>query len=99
MSESKAAHTPGPWEFRKFVNGSFGIFAKDSVEFICKVEQWSDAVDLADARLIAAAPEMYEALKDCLDRFVAAFPEAKEYDPIKRGYAAIAKAEGEGEGA
>lgn len=47
---------------------------------------------VANAHLIAAAPDLLEALRDCLDRFVEAFPAASEYEPIKRGFAAIAKA-------
>lgn len=52
------------------------------------------AEQVANARLIAAAPELLAALKDCLSRFTEAFPAAAEYGPIMAGYAAIAKAEG-----
>lgn len=50
--------------------------------------------DEEHAHLIAASLELLEALRDCLNRFVEAFPAASEYEPIKRGLAAIAKAEG-----
>lgn len=48
----------------------------------------------SNARLIAAAPDLLDSLRDCLDRIVEAFPDLKNYGPIKRGYEAIAKAEG-----
>ena len=45
------------------------------------------------ARLIAAAPEMYEALKE-VERWVENRPEEHPYDTWKKIRAAIAKAEG-----
>lgn len=57
-------------------------------------QRYSRDVELANAHLIAAAPDLLEALRDCLGRFVEAFPASAEYEPIKRGFAAIAKAEG-----
>jgi hypothetical protein len=61
MSERR--YTPGPWEVRE-VDGLFAV---------CHREGWvleSDDVeqDRADARLIAAAPEMFELLEDIDNR-------------------------------
>jgi hypothetical protein len=53
----------------------------------------------ADGRLIAAAPELMEALKLCVEFIgVASIMEAPwDWEPIKEARAAIAKAEGRGE--
>lgn len=69
MSEQK--HTPGPWTV-----GDVGIYFRDGVSIMGNGEfggavatttrdEWSGAENpaFANAHLIAAAPEMYEALK------------------------------------
>lgn len=53
------------------------------------------AVQEANALLVAAAPELLEALIDCVGRFTEAFPAAENYEPIKKARAAISKALGE----
>lgn len=64
MSEIK--HTPGPWKFKTAPNGDNGISAYDTGYF---AEAFADirhsgenarAEALANARLIAAAPELLE---------------------------------------
>ena len=97
MSETK--FTPGPWVVK---NDDWGIHVqcKDSVSGlsfavtpICEVEQEEDTGGIDDAHLIAAAPDMYEALEallslrhnqcgcgsaDCLcDRALAALKKAR----------------------
>lgn len=113
MSESK--HTPGPW---KACNPS-----GDSWEVCSTVEkQWPDSDNLAgksitgwgrvtqteaDARLIAAAPELLEALEECerdLSKAIAIMPrrycnekDAQRCDDLLAMVrAAIAKAKGGG---
>ena len=86
-------HTPGPWETRrspawsKDVDiGKIGVF--QNLAFVSSLNE-------DDARLIAAAPELLEALRgelsaersDCNDRKCGACSRC-------RSYAAIAKAEG-----
>lgn len=101
MGERK--HTPGPWELVPAGNTPVvqraGIFPHG---FICSVESLNF---VADARLIAAAPDMLEALKKA-DQFIRngielgyiQMPDADTPDtahdtpPMVR--AAIAKAEG-----
>ena len=68
--QAKARHTPGPWQTRgRFITGTperldrmyhiyQGALADDSPFAACSTE--------ADARLIAAAPELLEALKAIL---------------------------------
>lgn len=53
---------------------------------------WSDETS-ANARLIAAAPDMLEALKECLEAFAALGIDATL--PVLHARAAIAKAKGQ----
>ena len=64
---NKHEHSPGPWEVTKYVNYSgFGIYAPGRG---CIAERWYDTEQPspyryeigANARLIAAAPELLEA--------------------------------------
>lgn len=92
------AHTKGPWNFETDVRtGDNGIYAEGTGIF---VEAFSDinhsgegnrAEALANARLIAAAPEMLEALKHCL-REHGGFTIRGKTERL--ALAAIAKAEG-----
>lgn len=61
------AHTPGPWEVR----GSW-VFPqnKDDIDDIVHMSESdlrSSSERMANARLIAAAPELVEALRGCAD--------------------------------
>lgn len=69
-TETKAAHTPGPWEIRceKVFKGPRAI---------ASISNWNDAVNGetfatsgANARLIAAAPDMLELLRRAKDRCI-----------------------------
>lgn len=76
-----AKHTPGPWRYYKCRCGMEGcnqytISVQGSVGFV-----------EADARLIAAAPELLEALQDLCDTL-------GECGMTEKARAAIAKAEG-----
>jgi len=56
-----SGHLPGPWEYDQ-ENGR--VLAKDARQtIVCEVtgSPWGD-IPRADGRLIAAAPELYEAL-------------------------------------
>ena len=56
---TKPKHTPGPWIAWKYPDvKSWTVASKESVASKIKTEQ--------DARLIAAAPEMLEALEEFL---------------------------------
>lgn len=87
----ESGHESGPWEYDS-LNG-FVFHRRDPLTryVIAQMESSNDA----NAHLIAAAPDLIKALQDCLDRFVEAFPAAAEYEPIKRGYAAIRRTTGE----
>ena len=92
MSETK--HTTGKWLNAGRSAGAH-IHADDGeIAWLRSYMGIADEQIDANACLIAAAPDLLQALKDCLGRFVEAFPAAEEYEPIKRGFAAIRKAEG-----
>jgi hypothetical protein len=109
---SKAKHTPGPWKVReRIVNGklvdcfvqapSFQGFAYGSE--ILGDDEYSHDNDrsrkLADARLIAAAPELLEALHKIVTELSQHRDHGLKGDPtfyaINTARAAIAKAKGE----
>jgi hypothetical protein len=88
MSETK--HTPGPWRYEP---GTKTIRAVPSNYWLATMDSWDGAVDNnANARLIAAAPDLLAALQALADKCVpGCTPYAKEL-PAAR--AAIRKAEG-----
>ena len=59
-------HTPGPWEVRKAENGHTSVYPIQGRERVadvyCPLDHPTGNLN-ANARLIAAAPEMLEALK------------------------------------
>ena len=63
-------HTPGPWKVKDYKNSGLAVCQEiDSQEVICwsagtKMDMSRDR--LANAHLIAAAPELLESLKDVL---------------------------------
>ena len=68
----KTEHTPGPWVIKRYTNYTgFSIFSKPNPDFGCIAERWEEidepernATRLANAQLIAAAPEMFDLLED-----------------------------------
>jgi hypothetical protein len=102
---SAPAWTPGPWFARNIgeKENCYAIGVPDDEGYgdaVCFVEEGSHATDgclHADARLIAAAPSLYEALveaekaiDDCLN-----FRSHLSYAARDRARAALAKARGE----
>ena len=69
---NSVAFTPGPWEVVMHERFPFQREVKAENEYICDMEGLSDD-DMptvhANARLIAAAPEMYAALKVLAEKF------------------------------
>lgn len=92
-----STHTPGPWEIGRTNGGKVKIYAAGRGDDWSK---WWIAQPLsarpkerdANARLIAAAPDLLKALKDVLEYMpsITAF----QRERIRRAEAAIAKAEG-----
>ena len=70
-----AKHTPGPWSFGYGVTTEYGevfgvgVTTKPDWTVVCAVSRPGDvnAIDEANARLIAAAPDLLEALQVMLD--------------------------------
>ena len=81
-------HTPAPWELRRSVRGYWFIDHEQGGEgyTLTKLD-----CNEADARLIAAAPDLLAALEELLN----ALPSATTHPAIKAARAAIAKATGD----
>lgn len=90
-----SAPIPGPWEIREHsdekVRGAYGIFSPVHDSPVVS-SVWARNIDEHDATiyLMAAAPDLLEALKGLLN----ALPSATTHPAIKAARAAIAKAEG-----
>jgi hypothetical protein len=89
LSHAAPKHTPGPWRY-EMRDSDRVIAAADGESLFCDMRYypWCSSNE-ADWPLIAAAPEMYAALKDAIDGGFAC-PEPM----LDRMRAAIAKAEG-----
>jgi hypothetical protein len=88
-TDTKSAHTPGPWHVHE--NG-YGVFFADSQTngSVAKIADKECA--LANARLIAAAPELLETLESIV---ACAEASASTASWIPTAKAAIRKARGE----
>jgi hypothetical protein len=89
-----AKHTPGPWTVLPYVTdgeatGAWFAYARGVRFLYLDGDNNKDEVSAADAALIAAAPELYEALSTILDECAANphFP----YASMTRGRAALAR--------
>jgi hypothetical protein len=97
MSEIK--HTPGPWEWDDEVWAEYDpeqrapwLIGSDGQQVLtgrikCRTE--------ADARLIAAAPDLLKTLTILVENIVHAMPSSALLAPVVNARAAIAKARGE----
>jgi len=71
----QAKHTPGPWVKCEDKGCDFLIFASEAEDSVLIADCYARGQPMsvrqmeANTKLIAAAPEMVEALKDCLDYF------------------------------
>jgi hypothetical protein len=105
-----AAFTPGPWfvferdtpkRLTDQQAGSFihcGANVRDDTGFDLIARAYTrDGMNerQANARLIAAAPELYEALDNLVANVTEAFPALADLGPITKAHAALAKARGE----
>ncbi len=69
-------HTPGPWQVgTKHHHNACQVYAADGQDAVCmvydiwhhrNVDECKDCKGMANARLIASAPELLEALKELL---------------------------------
>ena len=98
-------HTPGPWSSNgSTITKSNGLRVRVMSPTAAAPEAWSDIVKTlhADARLIAAAPELLEACKEMLEAYAPhAMDTVEKFGPdalhsaVKLAQQAIKKAEGE----
>lgn len=96
-----AKHTPGPWLLIDATDDEIAIttdarMADDIVPIVEVQIGWDEPLESeqrANARLIAAAPDLLEACQGLLD----ALPSATTHPAIKAARAAIAKATGDAE--
>lgn len=94
-------HTPGPWQY-SFEGGTVAFILESDGATVAKISVTENSTAhstlAANARLIAAAPELLAALKDCVfwyaNRDDELWPFEKQPPEIQRAMAAIAKAEG-----
>lgn len=101
MSNTK--HTPGPWAFYPKYEGEHAVAVVKDLLAVAEVVgsqgsegQISKETAIANAKLIAAAPEMLEALKEELSNrehtWDADDPKSSTYEAIKNLKAIIKKA-------
>jgi hypothetical protein len=90
MSEA-TKFTPGPWRYQEESDAYTHIVRAGEHYFVCQLPQDTSGKAEANARLIAAAPDMLTILNECAD-FVQPFNRAS--DLLDRIEAVIAKAEG-----
>jgi hypothetical protein len=87
-------HTPGPWTLNPAQSTRVDLIDNHKGEAIGEIV-WVDVRNPADARLIAAAPELLEALKYCRQKIAYMQANGEWYSPgkaIEKADAAIAKA-------
>lgn len=101
------AFTPGPWYVSEPWAGFASIKRVDDDALVFGIaagepeEKQSDEVCEANARLIAAAPELYEAVEALVECFIKRGPfdeplgSSEQAPSINAGIAALAKARGE----
>lgn len=97
-----SGHTPGPWHIGQG-NGEGSVFSDSgrmrleeggtTLYPVCKVFDFAGELE-ANARLIAAAPDLLEALKACHDWASGGYHEAIPGDLLRKASDAIDRAEG-----
>ena len=100
---SNTSHTPGPWSYE---NEGQTVYVGDQIEgqWIAQVRGWGwlqklkngEAVQDANGRLIAAAPDLLKALIMCCQSMSSVLPDFNPFDQAAydKARAAIAKATG-----
>jgi hypothetical protein len=85
-----AQHTPGPWKVREDYAGSMSVVSHD--HFLARVGPPNTEQSAANARLIAAAPDLLEALREFVESFEGCYADGEP--AMIKAQAAIAKATG-----
>lgn len=100
MNQTKPAWTPGLWLIHERTTAPIDIIATNDGTLVASVWTQFPNLNRNNARLIAAAPQMYEALRDAVDVMVHVDPNIgdnwRQYAAaIDTARAAIAAATGE----
>ena len=104
---TQATHTKGPWHTGQG-NGEGSIFCESgrmrlesggtTLYPVCAISRgWDEGEDAANARLIAAAPDLLEALREMAEHWPPQKPESPAFMAYINAMSAIAKAEGRAE--
>ena len=89
-------HTPGPWIVREVSGAGWPGQRGFAIDYNAEQEQIVDFVyEEADAHLIAAAPELLEAIEELMDGYLYGCDKETKRENAKRAREAIAKAKGE----
>ena len=94
-------HTPGPWAYCWAYGRRVLVFQKGEATIAAVTYDGDNEIPQAEAnaRLIAAAPDLLLELDNCLDLLVTCFPDSPDNSRIgvavTKARAAIAKATGE----
>lgn len=95
MNTNKAQHTPGPWKATAFSVVEANPRIPGETQTICEMASpWNTENYRANARLIAAAPELLEALQELEKVESSPHSETKRFLAREQARAAIAKAQG-----
>lgn len=101
---SKTEHTPGPWSIHHTEprSGEVAVVYCTTTGYvnICGASdrEWSNSINDANAHLIAAAPDLYEAAYEALEDMQAVRHSCGTYElqgTVEKLTAALAKARGE----
>ena len=104
---TQATHTKGPWHTGQG-NGEGSIFCESgrmrlesggtTLYPVCAISRgWDEGEDAANAHLIAAAPDLLEALREMAEHWPPQKPESPAFMAYINAMSAIAKAEGRAE--
>jgi hypothetical protein len=88
-------HTPGPWEIDQAIRHGFTVYSQQAgfiVGYMDEEGRYGAVESEANARLIAAAPDLLEALEELLVQREGHYSTQTAWDKAR---AAIAKARGE----
>jgi len=89
MTHNNTKHTPGPWKVSDYGNDFFVIIS-DKDYHVAKVGKFGEGGNKANAKLIAAAPELLAFVKKVLPYLNATGTNGNHY--VKEGAALLIKA-------
>ncbi len=84
-------HTPGPWRLRKMRNDTYAVYGEGEYDIIFPTLLYAGKTAQANAALIVAAPELWEAAIDFVDKVESG--RARSKDSYAKFKAAIKKVE------